>query len=579
MKMVPRESTIGSILNIKNKQYEIPRFQREYSWEKKHYKELLEDMISNINVVDKRLEITQYFMGTMLFVGDKDKPTKDPVYVVDGQQRLTAVTILFSAIAHLFRESGNEILSQSIFQYIMTKNNDGEDIRVLKTVSSYPYFSFYIQSLDKLDANIPESEEEVNIKSTYEYFEKNLQEDVLRELFRKKGKECNDFTYVDLLKAIRDQVLSATVIEIITEDKKVANILFEILNAKGKGLSSVDMIKNKLFEELDTIEPADFASEKWNSIHKILDNCNEGLGFATFLRHYFSSKYQSVSKANLYDKFKSLIKKSEYKTFLKDLEDNAILYKTIVAPQRQDYKNRKEYYWLVQSLEVFNKVFNIINIRVPLLALLDAKKRRVISPKSFKAIVSYIENFHFAYTAILSKGTNRVEKHYSTFAIKLRKSQNSQETEAMISDLKNSLDPLYPSYSDFKTKFIALVYTKVDNPSNLKTKYAINKLNCYFQKKELFDDNGSIEHILPEAEGIPSNIGNLILLESNLNGDAGDKDYFDKKVIYEKSDYKWVKAFISENAVWDEQHILERAETLAQIYYEKIFGRKINQVQ
>ena len=82
--MVPRESTIGSILNIKNKQYEIPRFQREYSWEKKHYKEFLEDMISNISVNEDSLIVNQYFMGTMLFVGDKDRPTKDPVYVVDG---------------------------------------------------------------------------------------------------------------------------------------------------------------------------------------------------------------------------------------------------------------------------------------------------------------------------------------------------------------------------------------------------------------------------------------------------------------------------------------------------------------
>ena len=174
MKMTPRESTIGSILNIKNRQYEIPRFQREYSWEKKHYREFLEDMISNINVKENGLETTQYFMGTMLFVGDKDRPTKDPVYVVDGQQRLTTVTILFSVIAHLFRKMEQEPLSTSMFQYIMTKNNDGEDIRVLKTVSSYPYFSFYIQSLDKNDANVPESEEEINIKTTYEFFEKNL---------------------------------------------------------------------------------------------------------------------------------------------------------------------------------------------------------------------------------------------------------------------------------------------------------------------------------------------------------------------------------------------------------------------
>lgn len=575
MKMTPRESTIGSILNIKNKQYEIPRFQREYSWEKKHYKEFLEDMIANINVKENELEATQYFMGTMLFVGDKDRPTKEPVYVVDGQQRLTTVTILFSVIANLFKKKGNEVLSNSIFQYIMTRNNDGEEIRVLKTVSSYPYFSFFIQSLDKDYVNEPTSEEEINIKTTYDFFEKNLQEGNLRALFQKKGKRCEQFSHTDLLKAIRDQVLSATVIEILTEEKKVANTLFEILNAKGKGLSNVDMIKNKIFEELDTIEPADFASEKWNRIHALLDSCNEGIGFATFLRHYLSSKYKSVSKANLYDKFKELIRVSDYKLFLKNLEHNALIYRKIVAPQRQDYRNRKEYYWLVQSLDNFNKVFNIINIRVPFLALLDAKERDVISMKTFKDIVIYMENFHFAYTAILSKGTNRVEKHYSTFAINLRKSDNKQNSNKIITDLKKNLESLYPTYIDFKNKFITLAFSKVDTPLNLKTKYAINKLNCYYNNSEMFDDEGSIEHIIPEAGDKTLNIGNLILLENNLNVEAGDEEYASKKLIYRRSSYKWVKKFVDDNNDWNENAVDNRAETLAEIYYEKIFGRII----
>ncbi|WP_279193469.1 DUF262 domain-containing protein [Butyricimonas paravirosa] len=575
MKMTPRESTISSILNIKNRQYEIPRFQREYSWEKKHYKEFLEDMISNINIKEDEIEVTQYFMGTMLFVGDKDKPSKEPVYVVDGQQRLTTVTILFSAIAQIFKKLGNSVLANSIFEYIMTKNVDGEGIRVLKTVSSYPYFSFYIQSLDKGDANQPISEEEIKIKETYDFFVKNLREDNLRQLFKKTGKDFGKFSHIALLKAIRDQVLAATVIEIITEDKKEANRLFEILNSKGKGLSNIDMIKNKIFEELNTVEPADFASEKWKNINNILNCCNEGVGFATFLRHYFSSKYKSVSKANLYDKFKELIKIPEYKDFLKDLEDNAIIYKKIVSPQRQDYDNRKEYFWLVQTLDVFNKVFNIVNIRVPFLSLLEAKERDVITTRVFKNIVLYIENFHFAYTAVLSKGTNRVENHYSTFAIKLRKSRSKNETSKIVDELKRNLESLFPTYNDFQTKFVTLIFSKKDNPSNMKTKYAINRLNCYFEHSELFDERGSVEHILPENEGLSLNIGNLILLENNLNVEAGNGDYKSKKPIYSKSKYKWVNDFLANNVDWMENSVNKRAETMAQIYYEKIFGRHI----
>lgn len=577
MKMTPKESTISSILSIKNRQYEIPRFQREYSWEKKQYKEFLEDMISNIIVSDEGLQPTPYFMGTMLFVGDKDRPGKDPVFVVDGQQRLTTITILFSAIANIFQQLGNTVLRDSIFSYIMSKTNDGEQIRVLKTVSSYPYFSYYIQSLDKSNANIPTSEEDENIKATYDFFEKILQEKSLRELFGKKGKNTHSFSHVDLLKAIREQVLSSTVIEIITEDRKVANALFEILNAKGKGLSNVDMIKNKIFEVLDTVEPADYASDKWSSINEILDSCNEGVGFATFLRHYFSSKHKSVSKANLYDKFKELIKKTqqEYSSFLSDLEAKARIYKKIVVPQRQDYANRKEYFWLVQSLDVFNKVFNIVNIRVPLMALLDAKQRGAITMKQLKDIVLYMENFHFAYTALLSKGTNRVDKHYSAFAIKLSKSNNSQETKLAIDELKKVMEPIFPSFEDFSNKFISLSFSKADNSSNMKTKYAIQKLNCFYSGTEIFDDNGSIEHILPESNELSLNIGNLILLELMINTNAEDKSYLTKKEYYAESNYKWVQNFVKYHEDWNENEITDRAKQLARTYYEKIFDRII----
>lgn len=186
-----------------------------------------------------------------------------------------------------------------------------------------------------------------------------------------------------------------------------------------------------------------------------------------------------------------------------------------------------------------------------------------------------MENFHFAYTAILSKGTNRVEKHYSTFAINLRKSDNKQNSNKIITDLKKNLESLYPTYIDFKNKFITLAFSKVDTPLNLKTKYAINKLNCYYNNSEMFDDEGSIEHIIPEAGDKTLNIGNLILLENNLNVEAGDEEYASKKLIYGKSSYKWVKKFVDDNNDWNENAVDNRAETLAEIYYEKIFGRII----
>ena len=97
----------------------------------------------------------------------------------------------------------------------------------------------------------------------------------------------------------------------------------------------------------------------------------------------------------------------------------------------------------------------------------------------------------------------------------MRKCTNKQETSKVIEEkLIVPLEKLYPKYNLFKAGFGELIYSKKDLPINIKTKYVVYKLNCFFSQKEIFEDDGSIEHIVPETTGENAlNIGNLILLE------------------------------------------------------------------
>ena len=105
MNFKPDEKNIRSLLKS-GCQFVIPRFQREYSWDKKNYQEFFEDMINNLVASSGVINDDQYFLGTMLFVGNfAEKPDK-PIEVVDGQQRLTTITILFSVLSDRFRELG-----------------------------------------------------------------------------------------------------------------------------------------------------------------------------------------------------------------------------------------------------------------------------------------------------------------------------------------------------------------------------------------------------------------------------------------------------------------------------------------
>lgn len=564
-------------------QFIIPRFQREYSWDKKNYQEFFEDMINNLVVDEGNIKDDQYFLGTMLFVGNfTEKPDK-PIEVIDGQQRLTTITILFSVLSDRFRELGEDTLSKQLFNYIMTTDDDGNEVRVLQSKSSYPYFVYYIQDREKTIDALPNTEEENCIQETYEYFLQQTSENALKKLLKKRMGDdiVQSFSHLEILKALRDQVLGCTFISIAAADKDQANKIFAILNAKGKRLAYIDLIKNKIFEELKDGVDGTFAEESWDEIKKLLNSGAETIGMATFFRHYWISKYRRCNASVLYDNFNKTIakKKETYKEFLRDLVNNAKNYVKIINPNRADYNNRKEYFWLVQSLSTMNKTFNVVQTRIALLALYDVKERNLISTAQFKKAIITMENFHFAFTAICSMRTNNLEAIYSRFAIDLRKCTNKQETSKVIEErLITPLEKLYPKYNSFKAGFGELIYSKKDLPINVKTKYAVYKLNCYFSSKEIFEDDGSIEHIVSETAGENAlNIGNLILLEQELNREAGERDYLGKVYYYKKSNYDWIQKFIKENDAWSEEKIRDRAEKLADIYYKDILKRKVSE--
>lgn len=580
MNIKPQDKTIKELL-LSEHQFIIPRFQREYSWEKKHYKEFLDDMLDCLCVNGGNITINQYFLGTMLFVGDCFENDHDEISVVDGQQRLTTITILFSALSDRFLQLGEEKLSKQVFRYIMTEDDNGEQIRIIKSKTHYPFFSFFIQDRKKEIPQEPNSEEEEAIKEAFEYLYDNLDEQKLRSYLKKRygSDEVDKLTYVSILKAIRDQVLGTTFVSISTKERKQANMIFEILNAKGKNLTETDLIKNKIFEIVDDVEPADYAEEKWKSIKEILNSADTGVGFVQFYRHFWISKYNKTGMNKLYDDFKSTVKpntKERYKSFLQEIEASAKLYVKIIDPKRSDFDNRKEYYGIVQSLNALTNYFNIVQVRIALLALLEAKESDRISFKQFKDVVYYLDNFHFAYNAVGAKPTNKLETIYSRFAIKLRASTTKEEARKCIADLVSELDTIYISYQDFEDRFTMLVYSKKDNPFNLKTKYAINKIACFYENSDVFDDVGSVEHILSESASEDNlNIGNLILLEQRLNEEAGDLAYIEKIDVYKKSSYKWVQRFVLENAEWNKEKATARAKEMAKFYYTQILGREL----
>lgn len=582
MNIKPYDKTIREVL-VSGRQFLIPRFQREYSWEKKNYKEFLEDMLNCLYISEGKITNSQYFLGTMLFIGDYAEGTDKEIQVVDGQQRLTTITILFSVLSDKFLSIGEDTLSKQIFRYIMTEDDNGEKVRILKSKTHYPFFSYYIQQRDKQYIQEAVSEEEHCIEETYKYFYEQLDEKKIKGyLKRKHGAEVVlSLEYVDILKAIRDQILQTTFVSISTTDKEQANMIFEILNAKGKRLAEVDLIKNKIFEILDDTEPADFAEEKWQQIKKILNDGKETVGIETFYRHFWSSRYKKSAKNKLYDDFNKIIvpkNKKVYTDFLLEMEKYAKYYIMIMNPKRENYNNRKEYYPIVQMLNVLNNYFGIVQVRIVELAIVNLKEKGLIDLKYMKHILTLLESFHFAYNSIMRGNPNSVEKVYSAFAIETVKCTDKIKVKELVKNkLVVPLQKLLPKKEEFIDNFVELRYSKRDLPTNIKAKYVLNRINCYYENKELFSEDGTIEHIISEVEGDEClNIGNLILLENELNKEADSMKYCDKIATYKRSKYKWVKDFISKNPNWISTMILDRAKEMAECYYDNILKKDMD---
>ena len=375
MDFKPSDKTIKDLL-VSGHQFMIPRFQRAYSWERRHYSEFLRDIVGNLQIREGEIATNPYFVGTMLFIGNFIEADRRPIEVVDGQQRLTTITILFSALSDIFKSNGQDKLAEHVFKYIMTTDDNGEAVRILKSKSHYPYFAYFIQDYEKSNTNISSgSEEESNIESTFKFFLDQLKEEKIRRMLKLRvGSELVDsINYIDILKAIRDQVLACSFIAITTDTKEQSNRIFEILNAKGKRLDNVDLIKNLLFEVVNDIEPVDKAEDIWTKIRNKIEDPEIGVGIATFYRHFWATVYKKSTSSRLYEDFKANVKpknKERYLQFMTEMLEYAGYYSQIVNPTLAAYGNRQEYAWLVQSMKDLTDDLNIVQVRVPLMALL-----------------------------------------------------------------------------------------------------------------------------------------------------------------------------------------------------------------
>jgi uncharacterized protein with ParB-like and HNH nuclease domain len=565
--------TISDLFSVKKK-YVVPRFQREYSWEKEAIVALWDDVFSNIKVVERKCTNQEYFIGALVLIGE-DKTFE--MQIVDGQQRLTTITILLSALVETFKKIGKDKIASSIYEnYIEGKDDESNPYFKLINETPKPFFQTGIQAYKKVASKKELTEEEKTLNDCYdEYIKKLEKKDVFKNLYDYKLVEASndDDRYYRILLSIRDQILNyLKVIYVTVSEEEDAYTIFETLNARGVNLSAVDLIKNDIFRNLKDKHPDDTAKTKWKNIRTHLSSREDKINVDTFFRHFWLSKYTFTSEDRIYRTFKRLSKQNTINpdVFLEDLVTSSIVYNKIANPLEIDWKKQEEKV-IFEKLLAF-KLFKVTQVRSLVMAIIDLRESKKVQLTEMVNFLEKLENFHFIFTAICSSRSSGLEAKYSKTSRELRDAKKNSDVIKILNSLVSFLQKKLPSITTFTEDLAMLSY----QPDRTLIQYIFRKEESYYRKtKELKTDFITLEHIASKKSLLKNrnSIGNLLPLDQALNSNSENKELAGKIQFYKKSELSVVKEFLKQynQAKWTDSDIENRTKKLAKFYYENVW--------
>lgn len=533
---------------IKDTFLRVPIFQRSYAWEKSNVQDLLED------IRDSYPE--DYFIGTIVVTNKKDY-----LEIVDGQQRLATISIIFAAVRDLMREKDNEKKADIIENNYLFEESLRED-KTQKLMLNSIDNDFYLKKVIEQRDIETTKESHKRIETAYELIKKFVKNE-----FDDKGVDH----IFDLVEYIEKNL---KVIIVSASDEANAFTIFETLNDRGLALSQTDLIKNYLFNKSD--DRLDEAQGKWARFTGAIEAAENEDEILQYIRYYWSSKNGLTREKQLFKNIKNNIRnKNQSITLLSNLDKDTQLYLAILNPNHHYWKdyspNCAEYIRALRELKLTQN-------RPLLLAILERFEGREVE-KSLKLIVSWsVRNL---ITGLIGAGT--LEKEFSNQAKLINEGKIKKALE-----LRESIRNIVPTDEQFLRSFKIASVSK-----NYIARYYLSEIEkSYRSTTELGPiqnpEKINLEHILPVT---PSNlddwpevdgeihktyyrrIGNLTLLDKKMNSEQGNDKFDIKKGVYSDSEVIITKN-LCEYEKWSPESIDRRQKELADKAV-KIWGLEI----
>jgi uncharacterized protein with ParB-like and HNH nuclease domain len=566
MKITCLDKQVGKLLT--ESFYRIPRFQRPYSWDRSNIEDFWKDAI-----VENE---DQYFIGNFVVYDDKTA-----MGIVDGQQRLTTITLLLCALRNAFAKEGFKNLANGIHGLIERADIADQLYFVLQTQTSYPYFQEHIQKFgDQDESDNDAGPEEQLLKQAFQYFEMNLEE-IISSINQQPNlsAEKKKSRIKEELSKIRDKVLTLKLIYTALDNDDDAYIIFETLNTRGKDLTLSDLVKSHLVRLLKPANKGvDRAKDKWEKISQVFEASQADLNISTFLLHFWLSRYEYTTEKKLYKSLKARIKKDSASKFLDDLVKECEIYRYIHEPTYRKWK--KEEFEIRNSLSAMN-LFRIKQQLPMVLSVMRQYEDGLLKTKHVRSILSAIENFHFSFTAIASqRSSGGISFMYALAGRELYQAKTVEEKVKCLVDFqKKKLVPKRPQFAEFEPGFLELRYSTQLTKQKSLVRYILKRV--YESKSPglpIDSEQITIEHLAPEnpsrSTGVSlkevASIGNLILVNHDLNNQLANRDFADKVRIL-KGAKIWVDPVITSAKTWGAEEIEKRAKLLAKLAYEEVW--------
>jgi uncharacterized protein with ParB-like and HNH nuclease domain/predicted transport protein len=547
------KATEAKLLNFlqKSPQFVIPIYQRTYSWTEKQCRQLWEDILR----AGSNETIAVHFIGSIVYVeqGLSQVTHQAPVLVIDGQQRLTTVSLLIEALARTLAndEPVDGFSAVKLRHYYLSNPLEGGD----------RYFKLLLSQTDNasLKAIIKHTEppQEPSLRVTQNF-------DLFTQLLAsQKG---------DLATVCRGLAKLVVVDVALSRDQDNPQLIFESMNSTGKELSQADLIRNYILMGLEPALQTWLYEKYWRPMEQEFGQEVYGTQFDSFMRHYLIVRTGDIPREReVYDAFKdysrtSPVQDAGIEALVKEIRAFA-RYFCALALGREQHAELGMAFHDLRELKV--------DVAYPfLLELYHDYVNGTLSPTDFAASVRMVEAYVFR-RAICAIPTNSMNKTFATFGKTLKKDRYLESIQAQFLTL--------PSYRRFPSddEFRRDLQTR-DLYHFPRRTFWLRRLENHGRKERVPVDEYTIEHILPQNSDLPAawkqalgaewqrvqqqwlhTLGNLTL--TGYNTEYSDRPFPQKRDMvggFRESPLR-LNAGLGQIDIWNETTIQERASRLA----------------